>query len=247
MALFALLYALLAYLLFLGTFVYAIGFCVDVPMLPKTMDSGVPGPLAEALAVNFALLAVFALQHSVMARRGFKAWWARVLPASTERATFVLAASAALALLMWQWRPIAEPTLWSATGVATRSMLLGMGVLGWLTVLVSTYLLDHFELFGLRQPWIALRKRAVPAPQFRTPLFYRYVRHPIYLGFVLAFWGTPHMSAGHALFAIGLTAYILVGIWFEERDLIALFGHRYLTYRQQVGMLLPRLRSRRER
>jgi protein-S-isoprenylcysteine O-methyltransferase Ste14 len=246
MALLALLYALLAYALFLCTFLYAIGFCGNVPLLPKTIDGGTGGPLVEALIINVALLAGFGLQHSVMARRGFKRWFTRVVPASMERATFVLAASAALALLMWQWRPLAEPELWSVTAPAARFALIGVSVLGWLIVLVSTYLLDHFELFGLRQPWVALRNQALPAPHFRTPLLYRHVRHPIYLGFALAFWATPHMSVGHALFAGGLTAYILVGIWFEERDLIVLFGQRYLAYRQRVGMLLPKLPLRRD-
>jgi len=240
MAILALTYALLAYLFFLGTIAYAVGFCGNLPLLPKTIDSGIGGPLPEALAVNIALLGVFAVQHSVMARRGFKRWWACIVPASAERATFVLAASAALALLMWQWRPITEPTLWSVSTPAARLALQAVSGVGWLVVLVSTYLLDHFELFGLRQPWMALRGQTAPTAQFRTPLLYQHVRHPIYLGFVLAFWGTPDMSAGHALFAVGCTAYILVGIWFEERDLVAQFGQRYLAYRQQVGMLFPR-------
>jgi protein-S-isoprenylcysteine O-methyltransferase Ste14 len=187
---------------------------------------------------------VFAVQHSVMARRGFKRWWTRVVPESVERATFVLAASAALALLLWQWRPIAEPVLWSVSNPAARLALYGVFWSGWAVLLISTFLINHFELFGLRQVWANLRGRALPVADFRTPLFYRHVRHPIYLGFVLAFWATPQMTAGHLLFAAACTGYILIGIWFEERDLIAQFGQRYLLYRKQVGMLVPKLGAR---
>lgn len=244
MAIVATLYALVVYLFFLGTFTYAIGFVGNLPLLPKTIDSGAAGPLVEAVVVDLALLSLFAVQHSVMARRGFKRWWTRVVPESMERATFVLAASAVLALLLWQWRPIAEPVLWSVQAPAARYALQFVFWAGWTVLLISTYLINHFELFGLRQPWMALRGKAIEAPVFRTPLFYRQVRHPIYTGFVLAFWATPEMTAGHALFAAASTGYILVGIWFEERDLIAQFGQRYLAYRQQVGMLFPKLGGR---
>jgi protein-S-isoprenylcysteine O-methyltransferase Ste14 len=240
----ATLYALVVYLFFLGTFVYAIGFVGNLPLLPKTIDSGAGGPLVEAVLVNLGLLGLFAVQHSVMARRGFKRWWTRVVPESVERATFVLAASAVLALLLWQWRPVAEPVLWSVQDPAARLALQLVFWAGWAVLLISTYLIDHFELFGLRQPWARLRGQEIPAPVFRTPLFYRHVRHPIYLGFVLAFWATPQMTAGHALFAAASTGYILIGIWFEERDLIAQFGQRYLAYRRHVGMLFPKLGGR---
>lgn len=247
MALLALLYALVVYLFFFGTFAYAVGFLGNLPLLPKTLDSGAAGPLLQALPVDLALLGLFAVQHSVMARRGFKRWWARWVPPVVERATFVLAASAVLALLLWQWRPMPEPVLWSVQDPAGRLLLQGVSWVGWGVVFVSTWLIDHFELFGLRQPWARLRGQQTPAPVFRTPLFYRQVRHPLYLGFVLAFWGTPQMTAGHAVFAAGWTGYILVGIWFEERDLIAQFGPRYLAYREQVGMLVPRLLGRRRK
>ena len=240
MAFFGILYALVVYLFFLGTFVYAIGFVGNLPALPKTIDSGAAGPLVEAVVVDLALLSVFAVQHSVMARRGFKRWWTRVVPESVERATFVLAASAALALLLWQWRPIAEPVLWSVQDPIGRGVLQAVFWAGWAILLIATYLINHFELFGLRQPWARLLGREIPAPVFRTPLFYRHVRHPIYTGFVLAFWAAPQMTAGHALFAAASTGYILVGIWFEERDLIAQFGQRYVAYKQQVGMLIPK-------
>jgi len=238
------LYGLVSYLFFLATFIYAIGFVGNLPLLPKTIDSGAAAPLVETLAVNFALLGLFAVQHSVMARRGFKRWWTRVIPEAVERSTFVLAATAALALLLWQWRPIAEPVLWSVSDPVGRVVLQGVFWLGWGVLLISTFLINHFELFGLRQVWANLRGQALPAPVFHTPLFYRHVRHPIYLGFVLAFWATPQMTAGHLLFAAGSTGYILIGIWFEERDLIAQFGQRYLVYRQQVGMLLPKFGAR---
>jgi len=244
MPLCAALYGLVSYLFFLGTFVYAIGFVGNLPLLPKTIDSGAGAPLVETLAVNLALLGLFAVQHSVMARRGFKRWWTRVIPEPVERSTYVLAATAALALLLWQWRPIAEPVVWSVSNPVGRIALHVVFWLGWGVLLISTYLINHFELFGLRQVWANLRGQALPVADFRTPLFYRHVRHPIYLGFVLGFWATPQMTAGHLLFAAACTGYILIGIWFEERDLIAQFGQRYLLYRKQVGMLVPKFGAR---
>jgi protein-S-isoprenylcysteine O-methyltransferase Ste14 len=230
-------YGLAAYVFFLATLVYAIGFVGDI-VVPKSINSGTPAPLAEALIVNVLLLGLFAVQHSVMARPAFKRWWTRLVPQPVERSTFVLFASLVLALLFWQWRPLPAP-LWVVEDRAGAMVLDFVFWLGWGILLVSTFLINHFELFGLRQVFARLVRRPVPEPKFKTPGFYRYVRHPIYLGFLLAFWATPTMTVGHLLFAIATSAYILIGIAFEEHDLVHQFGDQYRRYREQVGMLLP--------
>ncbi len=234
----AVLYGAIAYLLFLGTFLYAIAFVGDLPV-PKTIDSGDAGALVPALIVDTLLLGSFALQHSVMARPAFKRWWTRFVPRPVERTTYVLFASLMLLLLYWQWRPMPE-TIWSISNPGGIVLMQVIFWTGWAVVLISTFLINHFELFGLHQVYARLRNRTVPAPVFKTPFFYKKVRHPIYLGFLLAFWATPSMTAGHLLFAAATTGYILLGIYLEERDLVGLFGDQYRRYREQVGMLIPR-------
>jgi len=231
------LYGCVAYAMSLFTILYAIAFVGDLPV-PRTIDSGEAGPIVPALIVDMLLLAVFAVQHSVMARPGFKRWWTRFVPHAVERTTYVLLASLALLLLYWQWQPI-QQTMWSVTRPSAVFIMQAIFWVGWALVLLSTFLINHFELFGLRQVYARLRRRDLPPPVFRTPFLYKRVRHPLYLGFLLAMWATPSMSAGHLLFALGTTGYILLGIALEERDLIALFGDQYRRYREQVPMLNP--------
>ena len=240
----AMLYGIVTYLLFLGTFLYAIAFVGNLPV-PKTIDSGQPGPLVPSLIINTLLLSLFAVQHSVMARPAFKRWWTRLVPSAVERTTFVLFASLALLLLYWQWQPMTD-VIWSVTDPLAAIMLETISWIGWAVVLASTFMINHFELFGLRQVLARLLRQEMPPAKFKTPMLYKSVRHPIYLGFLIAFWATPVMTAGHLLFAIATTGYILIGIWLEERDLIALFGDQYRRYREQVSMLIP-LPGRRSR
>jgi protein-S-isoprenylcysteine O-methyltransferase Ste14 len=233
-------YGIVAYLIFVGAFLYAIGF-VDGVVVPKTIDDGTTAPIAEAIAINLVLLTIFALQHSIMARQPFKRWWTTLIPASIERSTYVLLASLALILVFWQWRPI--PTvIWQVESPAAASALLGLSLFGWLVVLLSSYMINHFELFGLQQVMHNLSGRKSSPTEFKTPFLYKFVRHPLYVGFIIAFWATPVMTSGHLLFAAVTTAYIFVGIMLEERDLVAHFGPAYQQYREKVGMLMPMLR-----
>ena len=236
-------YGSFSYLFFFGVFLYAIGFVGNLAGDLKTIDSGESSELWSAIAIDVALLGLFAVQHSVMARRGFKAWWTMIVPPAAERSTFVLAAAAVLALVFWQWRPILDP-VWTVTNYRAVSAIELVFWIGWGLLLVSTFLINHFELFGLQQALQNFQRTKASEPEFKTPGVYRYVRHPIYLGFLLAFWATPTMSAGHLLFAITTTAYILVGIFFEERDLVAQFGERYRRDRTEAGMLFPRFRAK---
>jgi protein-S-isoprenylcysteine O-methyltransferase Ste14 len=233
----AFLYGLAAYVAFFVSFLYAIGF-VEGLVVPKTIDTGTVVPMAEALIVNLLLMSVFAIQHSVMARKQFKQWWTQFVPKSVERSTYVLFSSLALALLCWQWRPM-PALVWQIADPQIAIAVTGLSFVGFLIVLTSTFLINHFELFGLHQVANNLTGRAMPAPRFRTPLFYRFVRHPLYLGFIIAFWAAPTMTVGHLLFAAVTTAYIFVGIMLEEHDLIDLFGDEYRRYRDRVSMLVP--------
>jgi methanethiol S-methyltransferase len=235
-------YAIVSYAVFFVSTVYAVGFVGNFAV-PKSIDTGQPADLSEAIGVNFVLLGIFAIQHSIMARPAFKRWWTSILPAACQRSTYVLLSSLILLLLFWQWRPI-PMLVWRADGIAAW-LLIGACALGWAIAVASTYMIDHLDLFGLRQAFSAMRGTAVASQSFKTPLFYKIVRHPMMLGFLLAFWAAPEMSVGHLLFAIANTAYILVALQLEERDLIAEFGATYEQYRARVPMVLPRLFSRR--
>jgi methanethiol S-methyltransferase len=233
----AALYGICAYAVFLFTILYAIGFVGNL-VVPKSIDSGAAGPLVESLVVNVALLGLFAVQHSVMARQGFKRWWTRIVPPSIERSTFVLLSSLVLLLLYWQWQPMPAP-IWTVHNPLIASALDATSWFGWGLLFASTFMLNHFELFGLSQVFARVFGRNLSPSQFHAPLLYRLVRHPIYFSFLLAFWATPLMTAGHLLFAAATTGYILIGIQLEERDLIDVFGDQYRRYRQQVAMLIP--------
>ena len=233
----AFLYGVAAYFAFFGTILYAIGFTTGL-LVPKTIDGGVVSSTEEALAVNLLLLSLFAVQHSVMARKPFKAWWTQYVPKSVERSTYVLFSSLALILLFWQWRPM-PAIIWQIAEPAVGAAISAISLLGWVIVFSSTFLINHFELFGLHQVANNLTGRAMPTPRFRTPLYYKFVRHPLYLGLIIAFWATPTMTVGHLLFAAVTTAYIFVGILLEERDLVDLFGDDYRRYKDRVSMLLP--------
>jgi protein-S-isoprenylcysteine O-methyltransferase Ste14 len=234
------LYGILSYACFFATFLYAIGF-VGGFGVPHSIDSAAEGPLATALLVDVLLLAGFALQHSVMARPAFKRWWTRIVPEPAERSTYVLASSVALLLLFWQSRPIGG-LVWQVEHPVLVAALYGLSGAGWLLVLVATFLINHFDLFGLRQVWFHLRGEPYRPLGFVTPGPYRHVRHPLYVGWLLAFWATPTMTVAHLLFAITTTAYILIAIRLEERDLGEIHGERYAEYRRSVPMLVPRLR-----
>jgi len=235
-------YGIASYAAFLVAILYAIGFVGNL-WVPKSIDSGSAGSVAEALVIDALLLGIFAIQHSVMARPAFKRWWTRIIPHQSERSTYVLASSLLLLLLYWKWQPVPAP-MWHVESEVGRIALMGVFWLGWGVVFFSTFLINHFNLFGLQQVFAQLRRRDLPDAEFRTPVLYKLVRHPIMLGFLLAFWSTPDMTVGHLLFAAMTTGYILVALQFEERDLIKLFGMAYQEYRRRVPMLVPFLPKR---
>jgi len=239
-----LLFSIVAYAIFFATFLYLIVFVGDLSLAKITVDRGGPQAApATAAVIDVALIALFGLQHSVMARQGFKRWWTRVIPWSAERSVYVLMASAALIILMSLWRPIGS-VVWNVSSPVAADVIWALFWIGWLTVLLSTFLINHFELFGLQQAWFNMLGRKAERPKFRQPLFYKWVRHPLYLGFLFAFWAAPEMTAGHLLLAVGVSIYILIAIQYEERDLVSLFGQDYEDYRRHVGMLAPRFKRR---
>lgn len=237
----ALVYGVVCYAVFFLTFLYLIGFLANF-MVPKSIDSGPVLPLAAAGAINIALILLFGLQHSVMARPGFKAWWTRTVPSSIERSTYVLFSSVALIVLYWLWAPMPQ-VVWQADAVWARGLLWGLFAAGLLIVLLSTFLINHFDLFGLRQVWLHYRDRPYTELPFAVRYLYRYVRHPLYVGWFVTFWATPQMTLGHLLFAIGMSGYILVAVPYEERDLVRYLGSDYEQYRQRVPKFVPRFKA----
>lgn len=236
------LYGTISYVLFLGVFVYAVGF-VGNTIVANSLDAEPRVPFWTALAVNVGLLTVFALQHSIMARKSFKKMWTRIVPKPAERSTYVLFTNAALALMFWQWQPMGG-TVWEIEHPAGRAFMYGVFAFGWLMVLASTFMINHFDLFGMRQVWLHLRGKEYTPLKFRTPFFYKHIRHPLYVGWFCAFWGTPTMTAAHFVFAVMTTAYILIAIQLEERDLMNKHGRAYMQWRKKTPMFIPKLTTK---
>ncbi len=232
-----LVFGVISYLIFFVTFLYAIGFIGNL-VVPKTIDTGTSSSFAKALIINTLLLGLFALQHSLMARQSFKHWWTKIIPKQTERSTYVLISSLLLILLFWQWKPMTG-IVWDTSGTIGGTILLVIFALGWSLVLFGSFMIDHFELFGLKQVFFYFNEWEYQAPEFQAPYLYKYVRHPLMLGFILAFWAIPTMTVGHLMFSIVTTVYILVGVTFEERSLVNYHGEKYRRYREQVPMLIP--------
>lgn len=239
----AFLYGVFSYAVFFATFLYTIGFVGNLGV-PKSIDSGAETPFGLALLINLGLLALFGVQHSVMARPGFKTWWTKIVPQPVERSTYVLLSSLVLALLFWQWRPM-PGVVWNVENSTGQLILNGLFWIGWLILLLATFLINHFDLFGLRQVYLHLRGQEETSVGFKTPALYKYVRHPLYVGWIIGFWATPRMTVGHLVFAVGTLAYILIAIRLEERDLVGFFGQAYEDYRRRVPMLVPWPRKKR--
>jgi methanethiol S-methyltransferase len=235
----AFLYGVLCYLVFFGTFLYVIGFVENVGV-PKSIDSGPVTPLATALMINLLLLGIFVVQHSVMARPQFKSWWTKIVPRPVERSTYVLMSSLALIVLFSQWHSL-PAVIWQVNNPVAAGLLYSLSGLGWFIVLLSSFLINHFDLFGLRQVYFHLRGKRYTELGFRTPFLYKLIRHPLLLGFFIAFWSTPNMTTGHLLFAVMTSAYILIAVQLEERDLLHFFGDAYREYRKRTPMFIPRL------
>jgi protein-S-isoprenylcysteine O-methyltransferase Ste14 len=234
-----LIYGITCHLLFFATFAYLLGFVGNV-LVPKTIDSFPSGPIATSLVIDVLLIAAFGLQHSVMARPAFKRVWTRIVPQPIERTTYVLASCFVTVLMIWQWRAI-DVVVWDVQSTAARAVLWGIFASGWLLVPAVSLMIDHFDLFGTRQVWLHLRGREYKSLPFRTPMLYSRIRHPLYVGWAIAFWAAPTMTVGHFLFATALTIYMAVAVWFEERDLVEHFGHEYTEYQKRVPMVIPRL------
>lgn len=235
--------AVLCYAAFFAAFVYLIGFVAGLDILPTHVDKGLTAPPATAAIIDLGLIALFGVQHSIMARQGFKAGWTRIVPAPLERSVFCLGSAVVLVVMFVFWHPIAG-SVWSVENPTLRIALWALSGAGWAILFVSTFLINHFELFGLAQAWRHVRGQQAQPYKFVTPLFYKVVRHPLYSGFVIAFWATPEMTYSHLLLAVGFTIYILIGIWHEERDLVGYYGEEYLAYRRKVGALLPGIGKR---
>lgn len=231
------LYGVICYFIFFGTFLYAIGFIGNL-FVPKSIDSAVTTPLGEALLINTALLSLFALQHSVMARQGFKKWWTQFVPKPIERSTYVLFTNLCLILMFWQWQPLGG-VIWNLEGSFITGIMYGLYAFGWITVLITTFLINHFDLFGLRQVWLYLVGKKYTNLGFVTPGPYKLIRHPLYLGWLLVFWSTPVMTVAHLLFAVVTTAYIFFAIRLEEKDLVSIHGRDYAEYKNKTPMMLP--------
>lgn len=237
------LFAIVCYAIFFATFLYLIVFVGDLALGVRTVDVGPEAPPMAAAVINIALIALFGLQHSVMARPAFKARWTRIIPPPAERSVYVLAASVALMILFIGWHPIPQ-IVWNVSNSAAQAVIWAIFWIGWATVLISTFLINHFELFGLQQAWFNMRGREAEKPELRQPMLYRWIAHPLYTGFFLAFWAAPEMTLGHLLLAAGVSIYMLIAIRYEERDLTDLFGEDYRRYRAGVGGLVPRFRRR---
>ena len=232
-------YGVVCHLLFFATFAYLLGFVGNV-LVPKSIDSSPSASVGTAVAIDLVLIAIFALQHSVMARPAFKRVWTRIIPHPIERSTYVLASCIVTIVLIWGWQAV-DMVIWDVQHPVARGFLWGLFATGWLLVPAVSLMIDHFDLFGTRQVWLFLRGREYTHLPFRTPMLYNRIRHPLYVGWATAFWATPTMTLGHFLFATTMTAYMALAVRFEERDLVEHFGHRYENYRQRVPMFLPRL------